>query len=508
MTASALSSSADSKPRFWWLSQTEARVGLFVLLLSLVARWQALSPGYSIDDFGYIVDDKPYPFNQLVSQGRALTYFLRLALGALGASPANSEPLSMVLLTLTLVAAGLIVCRLWSVHGFAESFIVVSFIALHPYQSEMFTFKTAELYLAVPLGCSFAAILAGTRSSRHWVVSLAALVCSAFIYQAVFNSLAMALMFSVAFHLSRPAGSDPTFWQGFRSQLKLFLAAIILYFLTASAIGRISGVPLGARATFIGLNEIGPRIHQAYGLYTTLFFHSEPILPIATKVLLLLTLAFALGAYLANTLRDGAYSAGRRVALAFALILVVGLPLCVGVVLVLGGWWPVPRVLAQTGWFWGGSLALAYSLAQPLVKRIILTGVVVILVSFIGISNHVFRDQQRANMRDLATANRIVGRIEELPEFDQIQYLVLYGGNYQYRSPVTTAQGDMNISALFAAWSKVPVINEVSGYALQPAPAALYAKANVFCETAPKWPAPGSVVKLDAAAVVCMMPAP
>jgi hypothetical protein len=98
-----------------------------------------------------------------------------------------------------------------------------------------------------------------------------------------------------------------------------------------------------------------------------------------------------------------------------------------------------------------------------------------------------------------------VGRIEELPEFDQIQYLVLYGGNYQYRSPVTTAQGDMNISALFAAWSKVPVINEVSGYALQPAPAALYAKANVFCETAPKWPAPGSVVKLDAAAVVCMM---
>ena len=76
MTASALSSSDDSKPRFWWLSQTEARVGLSVLLLSLVARWQSLSPGYSIDDFAHVVDDKPYPFDKLAAQGRELTYFL------------------------------------------------------------------------------------------------------------------------------------------------------------------------------------------------------------------------------------------------------------------------------------------------------------------------------------------------------------------------------------------------------------------------------------------------
>lgn len=183
--------------------------------------------------------------------------------------------------------------------------------------------------------------------------------------------------------------------------------------------------------------------------------------------------------------------------------LVAGLPLCVGVILVLGDWWPAPRVLAQTGMFWGESLALAYSLAQPLVRRIMLASVVVIILSFIGISNHVFRDRLRVNMRDLATANRMVGRIEALPDFAQVQYVVLYGGSYRYCSPITTAQRDMNISALFAPWSKLPVINEVSGYAFQPVPGGIFVKANAFCETAPKWPAPGSVVKLDTVAVVC-----
>jgi hypothetical protein len=107
-------------------------------------------------------------------------------------------------------------------------------------------------------------------------------------------------------------------------------------------------------------------------------------------------------------------------------------------------------------------------------------------------------------MRDLATANRMVGRIEALPDFAQIQYVVLSGGVYTFRSPLTTVQGDMNISALFAPWSKVPVINEISGYAFQPASADISAKADAFCATAPKWPAAGSVVKAGTAAVVCM----
>jgi hypothetical protein len=239
-------------------------------------------------------------------------------------------------------------------------------------------------------------------------------------------------------------------------------------------------------------------------LYRTMFLGSEPILPIGTKILLLLTAGFALGDYFVRAMRHGGYSALRRAAPAFACVLVAGIPPCVGMLLVLKEWWPVPRVLAQTGMFWGGSLALAYSLAQPLVRRILLAGIAVIIVSFAGIGDHVFEDQLRANMRDLATANRMVGRIEALPDFARVQYVVLDGGAWQYRSPLMTAQGDMNISALPVAWAKVPLINEVSGYAFQTAPETTRAKATAFCETAPKWPAAGSVVQFDATAVVCL----
>jgi hypothetical protein len=504
MTDTIPASSDVDKGYLWHLSQTEVRVGVCVLLLSLVARWQALLPGYSIDDFTVVVDDQPYPLGLLATQGRVTVYFLNLVLRALGASPSQSQPLSLILLMFVLVATGLSICRLCGIHGFTESLIIVSLMALHPYQSELFTFKSGALYLAVALVCSFVPILVSTRSRRHWMVGLVVLIGSLSIYQVVLNYLAMALVFSVAFHFSRPTGSNPKFWPGLRSQLKLILTAVILYFIAASAASRISGVPLGARASFIGLNEIGSRIKQAYQLYKVLFFLPEPILPVATKALLILTVAFALGVCFVKALQGRAYSSFRRMTLAWAPILVAGLPLCAGVILVFREWWPVPRVLSQTGMFWGGSLALAYSLSQPLVRRIMLTSVVVVIVSFIGISNHIFRDQVRVNMRDLATANRMVGRIEALPDFAQIQYVVLSGGVYTFRSPLTTVQGDMNISALFAPWSKVPVINEISGYAFQPASADMGAKADAFCATAPKWPAAGSVVKAGTAAVVCM----
>ena len=60
-------------------------------------------------------------------------------------------------------------------------------------------------------------------------MGLVVLIGALSINQVVLNYLVMALMFSVAFHLSRPAGSTPTFWPGLRSQLKLILSAMILY---------------------------------------------------------------------------------------------------------------------------------------------------------------------------------------------------------------------------------------------------------------------------------------
>ena len=452
----------------------------------------------------FINGQNPYFLRQLATQGRALVYLLNSALAALGAPAAHSQPLSQLLLTFVLVAVGLIVCRLWGTRGFAENFIVVSLVVLHPYQSEIFTFRSAALNLAIALGLAFGAILVCTRSTRYWIVSAVALVCSLSIYQVVLNYLGMALVFSLAFHLTRPAGSNPAFWPGLRSRLKLILTALIFYYAATYTVSRILGAALAARGAFIGTNEIAPRIDQIVALYKVILFQAEPVLPTATKALLLLTLAAAIAVHLVTSWRGRAYPALRRHALAFTLAVVAGLPLCAGVVLVLGEWWPVPRVLAQTGMLWGGSLALVYSMVQPIGRRLILAGLIVILVSFIGISNEVFNDQLRVNMRDLATASRIAGRIEALPDFAQVRYLAVSGGPWGYESPIWTAEGNLNVSAFSEPWSKVPLINEASGHAFKPAPRDMLEKANALCASKPKWPALESISKIDATVVVCM----
>jgi hypothetical protein len=504
MTATIPQRPAMAAVSVWRLSRTEVQVGTLVFLLSLVARFQTLLPGYSIDDFAPIVDDQPYPFAMLAAQGRALLYYLHLGLNALGASPTHSGPLSVVVLTLALVAVGVSACRLWGASGFPESLIVASLVALHPYQSEVFTFRTTGLYLAIPLGCSFAALITCTASRGRWILSLVLLVCSLSLYQIVLNYLIMSMIFSLAFHFSRMEAAGREFWPGFLSRLKLILAGTLIYYVSAYSISHLSGVALSDRAGFIGINALALRAKQVLDLYEMMFFRAEAMLPFATKVLLLITLGLPIGAYLVTALQNGTYASLRRVALSFALIFIVGLPLCIGMVLVLGAWWPVPRVLAQTGMFWAGSIAFVYRISRGPVQRAVLASVSLIIVSFIGISNHVFKDQLRVNMRDMATANRIVARVEALPEFTSTEYVVLSGGSYAYRSPITTMQGDMNISALFAAWSKLPVLNEVSGYAFQPASAGILVKANAFCETAPKWPAAGSVARIETGAVVCM----
>jgi hypothetical protein len=127
-----------------------------------------------------------------------------------------------------------------------------------------------------------------------------------------------------------------------------------------------------------------------------------------------------------------------------------------------------------------------------------------IVLSFIGTNNHIFLDQLRVNLRDRTKANRIISRLEALPDFTPVSGVIVSGGQWGYYSPVRTVQGDMNISALYAEWSKLSLLNEVSGYNLQPAPPAVVEKAKGYCLTAPKWPSPQAVVRLDSFAVVCL----
>ncbi len=485
----------------WELSPIELRVGATAICLGLAARWQALLLGYSADDFRIFVDGQGLPAQHALAQGRSLGYVLHAGLTAIGVAMPESSVLGSMLLMVVLVAMGIGVCRLWGIRNDARaSAIVVLLTVLHPYQAEVFSFRMTTLFLAIPLALSFWAILECTRSRASWLLSLTAVICSLAIYQVVINYIAMALLFSVVFHAARVGDAPARFWRDLRSRCILVGTGMVVYGALTLAISRMSGITFERRGTLVSLDEIVPRLQSAMTLANVMFLRTEPVLPVATKVLILLLLGLSVVFILCFDRR----SAPSRT-LALTLAIIGGVPLCIGTVLVLGSWWPVPRVLAQTGMFWGGMFAVVYCWARPAGQRVLIAGLVVIVFSFVGINNVIFSDQLRMNARDLNKANRIVARIESLPKFDQIEGVVVIGGFWAYPSRIQTIQGNLNASALSVPWSRVAVLNEATGYRfpLSPPPAAVQ-KASAYCKTSPKWPAAESVVRLDSIAVVCL----
>jgi SAM-dependent methyltransferase len=499
--------------QIWRLSRSEQIVAMIAFVASLVARGLALLPAYAVDDYGFMVaDDKSSSFGLFMSQGRPGAVLLREVLRRLDALPPKSGVLGSFVLTLVLVWVGILVCRMWGIeHLPVLSGLVVLFICLHPYQAEVFTFRVAAFTLAAALGLAFYGISTCFDSGRTQVSAVLLVTAALLTYQVVLNYLAMALFFSLVFGvahmygLGEPATSD-SMQSGrvLRSQLLTLVLAAACAMLATWAIPILFRVPQVQRTALLTISEFGTRAPLVFSRLHIMFSVDEAVLPIATKWLLALTPLTALGLAAFRSPTGALKELCSRRSLPFVLAIAGGVPASLGVVIVLQEWWPVSRVCAHVSIFWAGMFALVFMSIPPQPRRLMLILSGFIVLSFIGTNEHIFEDQLRVNLRDMAKANRIISRLEALPDFTPFTGVVLVGGQWGYYSPINTTQGDMNISALFAEWSKRPLLNEVSGYNLQPVPPALVEKANTHCLTAPKWPAAGSVVKIDTGAVVCM----
>ena len=82
----------------------------------------------------------------------------------------------------------------------------------------------------------------------------------------------------------------------------------------------------------------------------------------------------------------------------------------------------------------------------------------------VGNVNRILTDQYRVNLRDMAKANRIFASLESQPNYLDMQKLVVVGGNWEYTAKIPTSGYSINDSAYVASWSKVEVIQEVSGH--------------------------------------------
>ena len=126
------------------------------------------------------------------------------------------------------------------------------------------------------------------------------------------------------------------------------------------------------------------------------------------------------------------------------------------------------------------------------------------VIGYAGISNKVFVDQQRMNMRDRGMAIRILSRLEALPSFTTIKGLAIVGIRHGYPLRIETTGADMNVSAFGKEWSKLYLFREISGYKFREPTELELTRAREYCGKHSTWPAPGSVAQLDELGIVCI----
>jgi len=129
---------------------------------------------------------------------------------------------------------------------------------------------------------------------------------------------------------------------------------------------------------------------------------------------------------------------------------------------------------------------------------------IIVLVGFIFLSNQILADQQRINQWDRMMANRIISRLEMHPNFSNVKYVHINGGSWGFPAKLRTIQGDVNVSAFFPSWSKVPLLSEVSGYRFEEAIGPKAVVGKTYCEARQPWPHAESITVDDDMAIICL----
>jgi hypothetical protein len=504
---------------------------LQILLISVLAKGACFLPGYSIDDY-YLVQLNE-PSNAMLNQGRFGEAFVVQLFDALGLEPAYARVFFVALGLATWALLAVLVVRWWNIGRYRWLAVTAgSLIALHPFTTEIFTFRIALGSCNLALALSTLLLL-----PRRWTVGRIVLGSALFalalsIYQVVLHFTVMVVLMGGAIWLARALVAGQALgwsrrWSALFTWRRLLrhrqaalsfcvAAGTALYLAGTLAMKVVFHVHLLKRTQLIQVEGLRQRMADVLDLLEKRLLLPDPLIPQLTQRLLLAILVFAI---LGLLLRRGVWTRPRAAAAAWGSIVLIGLGLLwsIGLLLVLREFWPVARVMSHVGIFWAGVLAVAWILSGRLRHAGLALIATLVVLSFIGADNHILEDQLRINRRDILTANRIVARLEALPGFHEVEALAIDGGSWRFPVGIPTQDHDMNISAFGSKWSKVQVLREVSGYGWtwgrenelnpNPSPSPELEKAAAdYCGRAEPWPAPTSVVQQGRLAIVCLPP--
>ncbi len=516
MSAPAGAKSAGSELRGCFLSKRELRVFYTVLVVTLLAKAPVFSLGYSRDDYLLVNLERMGG----ASQGRFGSLLSGELLARLGFDHFHASFVSAFGAIAALSLLGVFVVRHWRiVRFFWPSVAVACIVANYPSTVGIFTFRSALINYILALGPFL--LLLMPRRWRHGYILAGALIFafSLSVYQIIINYAIMIVLVSCAVSLvryfivlskSRRGRRLNFLGQIFSVQTKntgLFACIVlgcVLYWI-ALQIGKLSGAirGLASRTEIAGVSDLLARVQWASEQLPRVFLSRALLLPDLTVQLLCFVLVMAL---VGLVYKAGPTARHRMLAVPCTVLLLAGSAawgLGINLFLKNSAGTMVPRLVAHVGIFWAGVFAIAYLCSSARTKKLLIAVSAVLCVSFLGMNNRVLIEQLRLNNRDAHKASRMIGRLETLPGFVDMNALTVVGSlrGRQRHERKSLATGSRYHPRTAFVREKHTILREISGYELKWVSTDA---ASEYCRGVGPWPGPESVTILDELGVICL----
>jgi hypothetical protein len=493
------------------VQRDHARLILLIFAISLIARGGVLGRGFAIDDYSVSYDIDSSAYSTFFSQGRFLHAALFGVIDMMGVN-ASDTYIAFGVLALLLHAAFIVsILRFVGVDKVPAAGLVGALIAVHPYGTEIFTFRMGLPGYCAGLLFSIIALEAIIRYPsrlRARFTAFSAVLAMVFTYQVFVNYLLVTGLFTWAFGEIAPRDR-----RDLNRERTLILAAVTVCAIAVlmAVMGSLSAlgiVSTESRAQMIPLDMVPQRLSEMYATLWVIYLASEPVMPAWLKALLWVLLGLSVLAIARSDSQGIRKSRQLTKAVGLILVAAVLVPLSLGVIIFFQEWWASYRVVAHLAVMGGLVLIIGdYCAGQGqsrAVARFQTMSRGLVLFVFVLMSNQIFADQHKLNAWDMMTATRLVGRLEELPEFQAIRYVYVGGGWGGYPAGLRTAGGNLNVSELAVRWGKARLLVAASGYRFQRALGEREARGENWCKTAPTWPDRGSIKVEGDLAIICL----
>ncbi|MBU1118311.1 glucosyltransferase domain-containing protein [Patescibacteria group bacterium] len=492
------------------LSLSKKDIPLLVVgfMASFLSRGVLLfSLGYNTDDFSMMLGPTRNGY-LLVSYGRWGIAIVHKGLAMLGVEANYGTPFLVFFSFIALAYCGVLLCKMWGIQDkLVLSSVVILLFIVHPYQSGIYTYSLAIVTVGLALLFTFVPLYVLTIRKSKIIIGLSAILfCFALsIYQITINYALVVVLVLVLLTFLRTVKKGQKTISALKYAFKKSSVHFFVLILGTALYGCISWIIIKvlailpySRSQILSFSpeELFKRATQIANLFYEILFVHEAINPGTLKYIALFVLMGSIVAVAVNSCRGKVTSFVVYLALLVSVFLSV-----IGISLALKIWFFEPRLYAAIGLAWAAVVVSGYlSFRSVFARKVFIALSVVVIIGFISIDNHIFIDRIRMNSFDRALSNRIVAALEQNPNSDKVERIVILG-EYEHQQPV---QSSFALDSFSKGYAKVHLLNEFTGYSFLKPNEADSEKANQACLKVSKWPNPESTMIFDDLGVVCL----